>query len=312
MSLPTRILRGDLQLGKLIAQQKFSSVFAGTLGGQQVAVKRSSSGLLENESVMLSKVCTHPHVLTMHGVCEDEDGAALLVTELATGALPGYMQANRQNWSPKYWEPVLLQVAQAMAHLHAQDPPMLHRDCKPSNIFLHDHGSAGSPRPEVFLADFDRAAELPGKGAQLTEPAGSILHMSPEELRWEPYGTAADVYSFGMLAFELMQQSPPFLGKMAPGIPGALTAAEFAEAVGGETSMRPTWYAPAPTPAPTHAPAPAPTPCAASSSTGGGGSYRELVEQCWHREVARRPSFADILRALPAMACGGGDGAHRG
>jgi serine/threonine protein kinase len=102
--------------------------------------------------------------------------------------------------------------------------------------------------------------------------------MAPEVHRGDPYGRECDVYSFGLCCYEITQHMPPFLGKMSAGIPGSLTKEEFAKEV-GEGGMRPRFFRP-------------------DENTGG---YKELIENCWHQDPSKRPSFHEIVAELEAM-----------
>ncbi len=73
--------------------------------------------------------------------------------------------------------PPKIQIAGALAALEAYHPPILHRDVKPSNIFLDGAGRAR-------LGDFGLARLLPASAATLTGETGTYLYMAPEMIRW--------------------------------------------------------------------------------------------------------------------------------
>ena len=104
---------------------------------------------------------------------------------------------------------VLLQIARGVAHAHSQG--VLHRDIKPRNVRVLPDGS-------VKLMDFgfakllDRDLNLTTKGVAI----GTLGYVSPEQFRGEQVDARADVFSFGVLAYELLTGTRPFAGTSFP------------------------------------------------------------------------------------------------
>ena len=102
---------------------------------------------------------------------------------------------------------LLLQVARAVAHAHAR--LVVHRDLKPANILVTAEG-------QVRLLDFGIAKLMGGEltqETQLTQLAGRALtldYASPEQIRGDAIGTATDVYSLGVVAYELLAEAKPY------------------------------------------------------------------------------------------------------
>jgi tRNA A-37 threonylcarbamoyl transferase component Bud32 len=146
----------------------------------------------------------HPLILRVYRPQRDR-ATIVLPMEYAPGGDSGRLRR------ASYLEigPVLLEVAQALAHVHSQG--FVHRDLKPANVLLDARG-------HVRLADFSLAARIPGSA-----PAASSLSVStqslrcgfspftasPEQLRGEPPSVADDVYGLGALACELLTGRPP-------------------------------------------------------------------------------------------------------
>ena len=136
------------------------------------------------------------------------------------GELSRYLRDARgePRWpDPKRARCILAQVAAALAGLHAQG--IAHRDLKAENVLVFSDG----PTPEVRLADFDRAVRL-SPGAALSAPVGSLFHMAPELLAWQPYDHRVDLYAFGILIFEVAHGGARPYPQVATGLPGAPTA----------------------------------------------------------------------------------------
>ncbi len=90
------------------------------------------------------------------------------------------------------------QVAEALAYAHTHTPPIIHRDIKPANIMIEDRSS------RVVVMDFGIAKELgDGDSTKTGTVIGTLKYASPEQLRHEPLDGSADVYSLGMVMYEM-------------------------------------------------------------------------------------------------------------
>ena len=104
---------------------------------------------------------------------------------------------------------VAREIAQALAHAHERG--VFHRDVKPSNVLIDEHGRARLL--DFGLARLQEGQELTQSTAQL----GSLPYMPPEvlESRLDEYGAPQDVYSLGVTLYELLTLESPFLGSTA-------------------------------------------------------------------------------------------------
>ncbi|KAG5179331.1 kinase-like domain-containing protein [Tribonema minus] len=94
---------------------------------------------------------------------------------------------------------IAFQALQGLAHLHERC--CMHRDIKPSNLLINSKG-------ELKLTDFGILKELSSKHATIDAVTGTVKYMAPERLRGEPYGLAADIWSFGLVLLECASQHP--------------------------------------------------------------------------------------------------------
>jgi serine/threonine protein kinase len=156
---------------------------------------------LEGELKMLYKLdCSS--VVRFYAVYRSQNRVHLVLEHMDLGSLLGLIHQQRD---PK---PVPESVAAAMlyqmlwgvAYLHRSRA--LHRDVKPSNIVLNRAG-------ELKLADFGIAKEF-GADELTGTMAGTFKYMSPERLRGDVYGTAADVWSLGLVLLEIVTRRQPF------------------------------------------------------------------------------------------------------
>ena len=135
---------------------------------------------------------SHPCILMLIGY---SDEPAQIVLEVLDGTVYDLVKEGTDGLDGGMLSP-LLDILSGCAYLHARSPPILHRDLKPPNV-LHDE------RKRCKLCDFGTALELADGTPKPTEWVGSALYVAPEVDRGEPYGLPADVFSFGVLAYEL-------------------------------------------------------------------------------------------------------------
>ena len=185
-----------------------------------VAIKLLSSELADSsarrrfqQEAKMASALNHPHILTVHEAAEF-DGRQYLVTEFVDG---GTLKdwARREPRSPRQIVELLVGVADGLAAAHAAG--ILHRDIKPENILVTTSGYAK-------LADFglakleDRAtpdAATHTVTAGETRPGvviGTVAYMSPEQASGKPLDPRSDIFSFGVVLYELVAGRRPFTG----------------------------------------------------------------------------------------------------
>ncbi|KAL7442385.1 hypothetical protein ACHAXM_008382 [Skeletonema potamos] len=150
-------------------------------------------------------------------------------------------------------------TARGMCYLHSGNPPVLHRDLKSANILLDESYTAK-------LADFG-LSRLKAVRSGMTGNCGTVQWMAPEVLCSEDYAEPADVFSFGIILWEMLTQECPYEG---------MTPIQCALAVLNQN------YRP-------EIPAWCPQP------------FRALIKNCVERDPKARPTFPQILQALDAL-----------
>ena len=98
---------------------------------------------------------------------------------------------------------ILIDMATGLSHMH--ESGYLHLDFKPENVLI-------SRNCAVRLIDFDLALPVPEKPVRMAKNAGTPGYMAPEQLKREPLDARADIYSFGVAAYELLTNQKPFPG----------------------------------------------------------------------------------------------------
>ncbi len=176
----------------------------------------------EREREILSSL-EHPNIARLYDAGVDERGRPYMALEYVEG-LPIDAFCRQHALTVAARVPLLLQVAEAVAYAHGR--LVLHRDLKPGNILV----TAGG---QVRLLDFGIAKLMQGDSAAetaLTQASGRALtldYASPEQIRGAAIGTASDVYSLGVVAFELLAGVRPY--RLQRG-----SAAELEEAITGQ------------------------------------------------------------------------------
>jgi len=160
----------------------------------------------------------HPNIVDVFGFGTTTDGLTFLAMELLTGESLGQRLARIAPPGPLPLPEachILVEIAEALEAAHGAG--IVHRDLKPDNVFLLP---ARTGPPRVKLLDFG-IAKLTGFGRagqpvlDVTRPGlvvGTPRYIAPEQARGQPIDGRADIYSLGVLAFELLTGSLPFAG----------------------------------------------------------------------------------------------------
>jgi len=154
----------------------------------------------------------HPHICTIHDIGED-NGLRYIVMEL----LEGQTLKQRIASGPISTEQSMkwaIQVAEALEAAHVKG--IVHRDIKPSNIFINE-------RADAKVVDFGVAKllspvserTLTGTLMEMDDLAGTLPYMSPEQLGGKPVDGRSDIFSLGVVLYELSNGVRPFRGKTA-------------------------------------------------------------------------------------------------
>ena len=259
---------GDYEIVRFIAVGGMGEVYRArhVLIGRDVAIKMVRPDLAADAArrqllreARHAAILSHPNICTVYDV-HVADGAPFIVMAYIDG--PPLSEVIRRAIPPlpdaiDYG----VQVADALAYAHAHG--IIHRDLKSANVVM-------SPGGQPIVLDFGLARELPdgavaqSQGSTLTaagELAGTLSHMAPEVLRGERADVRSDIWSLGILLYELVTGALPFRGR---------TSFETSAAILGEP----------PAPIPRRIPL----------------ALRLLIERCLAKDPAARYQRADAVR----------------
>lgn len=266
-------------LGSLVGAGTFAAVHLCEVkdserqgGGFSACVKRlqrSSSDELTNLLVQECQIWSHlqhANIVRFHGIATVQDEELWMVIEyMPDGSLEQRHDALRECQAPPPAHWFLLdqmqQVACGMQYLHAIKPmPVLHRDLKSANVLV------SAERQRLAISDFGLARHQADLGTKMTAETGSYRWMAPEVIRHEEYDTRCDVFSYAMLALEMVTYDLPWQGQYKD------MEVIFAVASRNERPTIP------------------PDACPPSLA--------DLIHRCWVREPTERPTFDDICAKL--------------
>ncbi|MGH8579894.1 MAG: serine/threonine-protein kinase [Gammaproteobacteria bacterium] len=162
--------------------------------------------LFANEA-RLGALLDHPNIVSIHGACMDGD-PHYIVMEYVPGSRTAQDFCRVDRLLPAYDAvSILVQCASALEHAHSKG--VVHRDIKPRNILLTEQG-------EAKLSDFGIAfSQSPG---QNLADAGSPLYMSPEQIEKSSVGPQSDLFSLGIVLYEMVAGKHPFAAQNLPAI----------------------------------------------------------------------------------------------
>lgn len=162
---------------------------------------------LKNE-VILARRLTHPNIVRIYDFGGPENGSFYIIMEYVDGISFREVLERRGGGGLPIRQAVslLFQVAVGLDYAHARK--VIHRDLKPDNILLSTSG-------EVRISDFGsaRCTQIDSRVTPDGELVGTPHYLAPEMFRGDRPQPTADVYAFGILAFELLTGRLPFEGK---------------------------------------------------------------------------------------------------
>ena len=155
----------------------------------------------ETEAQLVARL-EHMNIVPLFDYWRDPDGAYLVMRYLRGGSLRDQLTA--QAYSLEAAGALLSQITAALATAHRHN--VIHRDIKPANILLDEEGNA-------YLTDFGIAKDYSNIDGAVTDGdvvVGSPDYISPEQARGEPVTPRTDIYSLGVVLYELLVGQHPF------------------------------------------------------------------------------------------------------
>ena len=210
-----RVLAGRYQINGFIGEGGMSRVWRALdqNTGKNVAVKVLREEYSEDESFIrrfdreaqAASRMSHPNIVNLLDVGVEEDGTRYLVMEYVQGkTLKRFIQESGA-LRPEIAAQIIIRVLAALQHAHQNG--VVHRDIKPQNILIDKEGT-------VKVADFGIARMANAQTVNQTDESvmGSVYYFSPEQARGAAVDARSDIYSVGVVFYEMLTGKVPFTG----------------------------------------------------------------------------------------------------
>ncbi|XP_044749944.1 mitogen-activated protein kinase kinase kinase 10-like [Coccinella septempunctata] len=275
---PIKIDFSELELEEVIGVGGFGKVYRGVWGdrggGREVAVKAARqdsdadiNAVVENvlKEAKLFCLLEHENIVSLEGVCLQEPNLCLVLEYCRGGSLNRVLAGRKIR--PDVLVDWAIQIARGMDYLHCGAPiSLIHRDLKSSNVLIYEDIENGEFQFKTLkITDFGLAREV-YKTTRMSQ-AGTYAWMAPEVIKNSTFSKASDVWSYGVLLWELLTGETPYRGIDT-------LAVAYGVAVNKLTL-----------PIPSTCPKP----------------WGDLMERCWESDPHRRPSFEQILESLDSI-----------
>jgi len=264
----------SIKLSSTIGSGGSSEVYLGSYRGTEVAVKKYRLNEDKKDYIKEFKreistliILNHPYLVLFMGVIIEPNDISI-VTEFCSGGTLFELLYKRPNliipW--KLRKKILLQIAIGMNYLHSNDPPILHRDLKSLNILLTDRIENSNDTTDIKICDFGSSRDYT-KSCILTGQLGTCYWMAPEVIVNKRYSTKVDVYSYGIILWEISTRQTPYSCMSQQQVLFYVSVKK------GRPNMK---IIPDNTPP----------------------KIIQLMTMCWDQEPNNRPSFEDIVEYL--------------
>ncbi|ESO02910.1 hypothetical protein HELRODRAFT_81107, partial [Helobdella robusta] len=277
--LPIEIEYNELlPLGSMIGHGAFGNVHRGHWRGEEVAIKlfvvssispaNHVNSMIESirKEAQLFWLLHHPNIIRLLGVCLSPPNLCLVMEYARGGPVSQIIQ--RFSLTPEIIVNWALQIARGMNYLHeGARLHIVHRDLKSNNILILEAIEGNNLENKTLkIIDFGLAREASHTTHMST--AGTYAWMAPEVFKSQKFSKFSDVWSYGVVLWELLTGKTPYEG---------FNFAAILYGVGNNTLKLPI-----------------PDSCPQS--------FKDLLQRCWQPAAHNRPTFRNIISILESIA----------
>ncbi|CAL5186657.1 unnamed protein product [Lathyrus oleraceus] len=257
----------EITLGERIGLGSYGEVYRGEWRGTEVAVKRFLNQDISGEAleefiseVRIMKRLRHPNVVLFMGAVIRPPNLSIVTEFLPRGSLYRLIHRPNNQLDERRRLRMALDTARGMNYLHNCSPVIVHRDLKSPNLLVDKNWV-------VKVCDFGLSRMKHSTFLSSRSTAGTAEWMAPEMLRNEPSNEKCDVYSFGIILWELSTLQQPWRGMNSMQVVGAVGFQYRRLDIPDD--MDP--------------------------------AIADIVRKCWQTDPKARPTFAEILAALKPL-----------
>ncbi|KAG4135677.1 hypothetical protein ERO13_D08G231000v2 [Gossypium hirsutum] len=257
----------DLDIGERIGLGSYGEVYHADWNGTEVAVKKfldqdfSGDALAEfKREVRIMRRLRHPNVVLFMGAVTRPPNLSIITEFLPRGSLYKILHRPHSRIDEKQRIKMALDVARGMNCLHASIPTIVHRDLKSPNLLVDKNWT-------VKVCDFGLSRLKHNTFLSSKSTAGTPEWMAPEVLRNEPSNEKCDVYSFGVILWEIATLRLPWSGMNPMQVVGAVGFQNRRLDIPKELDPL----------------------------------VARIIWQCWQTDPSLRPSFAELTVALRSL-----------
>ncbi|XP_050383720.1 serine/threonine-protein kinase STY17-like [Argentina anserina] len=255
----------QLKFENKVGSGSFGDLYRGTYCSQEVAIKilkpeRVNAEMLKDfsQEVYILRKIRHKNVVQFIGACTQPPNICIVTEFMSRGSVYDFLHKQKGVFKLPSLLKVAIDVSKGMNYLHQNN--IVHRDLKTANLLMDEH-------EVVKVADFG-VARVQAQSGVMTAETGTYRWMAPEVIEHKPYDHKADVFSFGIVLWELLTGQLPY---------SFLTPLQAAVGV-VQKALRPT------IPKNTNP------------------KFAELLERCWQQDPIQRPDFSEIVEILQHLA----------
>ena len=163
-------------------------------------------------------ILTHPNIVTIHDVSVDPNGDCFIAMEYVQGTDLKILMQRQKQLDPRFVVEVVSQIADGLGYAHSKG--VVHRDIKPANIII-------TSDKQAKITDFGIARVETSNLTMEGQLLGTPNYMSPEQIQGQEVDHRADIFSLGVMLYEMVTGQKPFYGENLSAVTHRIVFGDF-------------------------------------------------------------------------------------